>query len=239
MENTMASQIDQTRQKLLHELYEGIIPEDFNCPGTSEVMKNPVVHKVCGNSFEMEFVQKWLEKSQTCMLCRAHATMDDFVINRNLSAGIQGMTSILSKLNAEEEKMVIPKDQRGLGLQERVNRAGVRDEISETTSPTAPPSSSRSTPVTARQLCIELDMVAFQAPKGAASAENKRAAAETAHEKIRAKMKKEDVVKPFTEDEQRVIREVFIRNRSFMQGRSQNSNLMTILGGLKTIQSGH
>ena len=236
MENTMAVHIDQGQQKRLHELYEDIIPEDFSCPGTCEVMKNPVVHKLCGNSFEMEFVQEWLGKSQTCIVCRAHATMDDFVINRNLSDGIQGMTKILSKL--EEKKVATPTYQRDIGLHESVNRARTRDEVSEQAPPRIAPSSC-SAPVTAQQLCIELDMVAFKAPDGNASAENRRAAAATAHKKIKAKMRKEDVIESFSEDERRVIREAFIRNRSFMQGRGHNSNLVTILGGLKTIQEGH
>ena len=230
MADIMAIQADQARRQSC----ESIIPEDFNCPGTCEVMQNPVVHKECGNSFEMEFVQKWLEKSQTCMVCRAHATMDDFVVNRNLSAGIQSVTKILNTLDTAEKKEINSKDQKDPELQENVGHISIQEQ--------APPkntTSTYSTPVTARQLCIELDVVAFKAPAGNASAENKRTAAKTAYEKIRAKMRKENAIKPFTQDEQRVIREAFVRNRSFMQGKSHNSNLTTILGGLKTIQSGH
>jgi hypothetical protein len=52
-------------------------------------------------------------------------------------------------------------------------------------------------------------------------------------------MRKEEDIEAFTENEQRVIKEAINRNDEFMQGKSHNSQLTTILNGLKTIAQGH
>jgi hypothetical protein len=92
--------------------------------------------------------------------------------------------------------------------------------------------------VTATQLCAMLDFAVQGAPEGSVPAESKRAAARAAHEKISAQIRKE-ATEPFTENEQRILRDTLDRNESFLQGRKGNSRLMAILGGLKIIQQGH
>lgn len=92
--------------------------------------------------------------------------------------------------------------------------------------------------VTAKVLCAMLDLAIQGASEGSVPVESKRAVAETTHEKIKAQMRKE-ATEPFTENEQRILRDTVERNKSFLQGRTGNSRLMTILGGLKTIQQGH
>ena len=92
--------------------------------------------------------------------------------------------------------------------------------------------------VTAKVICTMLDLAIQGASEGNVAAESKRAAAGTTHDKIRAQMKKE-ATEPFTENEQRILRNTVERNKKFLRGKEANSRLMTILGGLKTIQEGH
>jgi hypothetical protein len=92
--------------------------------------------------------------------------------------------------------------------------------------------------VTAKVLCNMLDLAIQGASEGSVPAESKRAAAGAAHEKIRAQMRKE-ATEPFTENEQRILRDTVKRNEKFLIGKAGNSRLVTILGGLKTIQQGH
>ncbi len=91
--------------------------------------------------------------------------------------------------------------------------------------------------VTAKVICTMLDLAIHGASEGSVPEESKRAAAGTTLEKIRAQMGKE-ATEPFTENEQRILREAVERNKKFLQGRTGNSRLLTILGGLKTIQQG-
>ena len=94
-------------------------------------------------------------------------------------------------------------------------------------------------PLTAQQVHNELTLAAQGAPEGNVPVASKQAVARTALDKIRAKMRKEEDIEAFTENEQRVIKEAITRNARFMQGRSHNSQLTTILNGLHTIAQGH
>lgn len=94
-------------------------------------------------------------------------------------------------------------------------------------------------PLTAQQVYTELDLAVQGAPEGNVPVSSKQAVARTALDKIRSKMKKEENIQAFTENEQRIIREAIARNAGFMQGRDYNSQLTTILGGLDTIAQGH
>jgi hypothetical protein len=92
--------------------------------------------------------------------------------------------------------------------------------------------------VTAKVLCNMLDLAIRGASEGSVPAESKRTVAGTTYDKIRAQMRKE-ATEPFTENEQRILRETVVRNKSFLQGKKGNSRLLTILGGLQTIRQGH
>ncbi len=92
--------------------------------------------------------------------------------------------------------------------------------------------------VTAKVICTMLNLAIEGASEGSVPPESKRAAAGTTHDKIRAQMRKE-ATDPFTENEQRILRDTVERNKKFLRGKSENSRLLTILGGLKTIQQGH
>jgi len=94
-------------------------------------------------------------------------------------------------------------------------------------------------PLTAQEVHNELTLAAQGAPEGNVPVASKQAVARTALDKIRAKMRKEEDIEAFTENEQRVIKEAITRNARFMQGRSHNSQLTTILNGLHTIAQGH
>jgi len=94
-------------------------------------------------------------------------------------------------------------------------------------------------PLTAQAVHNELTLAAQGAPEGNVPVASKQAVARTALDKIRAKMHKEEDIQAFTENEQRIIREAITRNARFMKGKSHNSQLMTILGGLDTIAQGH
>jgi hypothetical protein len=94
-------------------------------------------------------------------------------------------------------------------------------------------------PLTAQEVHNELTLAAQGAPEGNVPVASKQAVARTALDKIRAKMKKEEDIEAFTENEQRIIKEAITRNAKFMEGRSHNSQLTTILGGLDTIAQGH
>jgi len=83
-----------------------------------------------------------------------------------------------------------------------------------------------------------LDLAIQGASEGSVPEESKRDAARTTLEKIKAQMRKE-ATEPFTENEQRILKETVDRNKNFLQGRIGNSRLIAILGGLKTIQQGH
>ena len=92
--------------------------------------------------------------------------------------------------------------------------------------------------VTAKMLCAMIDLAIEGASEGSVPAESKRVAAGTTHDKIQAQMRKE-ATEPFTENEQRILKETVDRNKSFLQGKEGRVQLFTILGGLKTIQQGH
>ncbi len=94
-------------------------------------------------------------------------------------------------------------------------------------------------PLTAQEVHNELLLEAQRAPVGNIPPSSKQAAAKNSLEKIRAKIRKEEDIEAFTENEQKIIREAITRNAKFMQGRSHNSQLTTILGGLETISQGH
>ena len=106
----------------LQQRYAEIIPDGFHCPASLEVMQNPVIHKGCGNSFEQAVIVDWLQRSQTCMTCRADATMADFVVNRNLADGIEGMSNVFNRLG-------ITEDQRDQNAQERNQAVQQRDQV--------------------------------------------------------------------------------------------------------------
>ena len=91
--------------------------------------------------------------------------------------------------------------------------------------------------VSVEQLCALLDLAAQEAPGGEDLPRVKRMAAGTARAKIEAQ-KKGAAAEPFTENEQRVLRETMRRNCAFLQNRQGSSRLIAIQGGLKTIQKG-
>ena len=133
-----------------------------------------------------------------------------------------------SDYSSEEEEDWLDLDPLDSGLHEPLALHSVhgREEI-------------RIAPVTAQQVHNELTLAAQGAPEGNVPVASKQAVARTALDKIRAKMRKEEDIQAFTADEQRIIKEAINRNARFMQGRSHNSQLTTILGGLETISKGH
>lgn len=133
-----------------------------------------------------------------------------------------------SDYSSEEEEDWLDLDPLDSGLHEPLALHSVheREEI-------------RIETVTAQQVHNELTLAAQGAPEGNVPVASKQAVARTALDKIRAKMRKEEDIQAFTADEQRIIKEAITRNARFMQGRSHNSQLTTILGGLETISKGH
>ncbi|QVL54904.1 MAG: hypothetical protein KFB95_06175 [Simkaniaceae bacterium] len=135
-----------------------------------------------------------------------------------------------SDYSSEEEEDWIDLDTLDSGLHEPLALHSVheREEI-------------RIETVTAQQVHNELTLAAQGAPEGNVPVASKQAVARTALDKIRAKMRKEEDIQAFTADEQRIIKEAITRNAQWLSlpGRSHNSQLTTILGGLETIYQGH
>ena len=115
----------------LQQQYQDLIPDGFNCIVTAQMMQNPVVHKSCGNSFDLPMVQQWLQQSQTCMTCRRPATMADFVVNRNLSDSIQEMPNILNRLHLSDQRANNQTARADLAENQRDHARGERDEARE------------------------------------------------------------------------------------------------------------
>uniref|UniRef100_A0A7S3KXJ4 U-box domain-containing protein n=1 Tax=Amphora coffeiformis TaxID=265554 RepID=A0A7S3KXJ4_9STRA len=68
---------------------EDDIPEEFICPITNEIMRNPLM-SVHGFSFEREAIFEWLQSHSTCPLSRRELTVSKLVSNCALQERIRG-----------------------------------------------------------------------------------------------------------------------------------------------------
>ena len=73
-------------------LAEGEVPESFNCPITTSLMRDPVV---CadGHSYELKAMQKWLLKKQTSPVTGKPLVSTNLSLNQNLKKLIHDFTS--------------------------------------------------------------------------------------------------------------------------------------------------
>jgi ligand-binding SRPBCC domain-containing protein len=65
-----------------------LAPEDFICPLTLEVMKEPVMTRL-GHNFELSALLQWLERHDECPLTRNPLTLKDIIVNRALQERIE------------------------------------------------------------------------------------------------------------------------------------------------------
>lgn len=66
---------------------------DIICPITLEVMKEPVLSRKCGHSFEEEAINSWVSSRDYCPKCHAHLEKTDLVKNISLRNTIDYMRS--------------------------------------------------------------------------------------------------------------------------------------------------
>jgi len=64
---------------------------DIVCPITLELMKDPVVSKKCGHSFEETAITSWLDSRNYCPKCHVRLQRSDLVRNYSLKNTIQYM----------------------------------------------------------------------------------------------------------------------------------------------------
>ena len=76
---------------------------DLVCPITLELMKEPVISKKCGHSFEGEAINAWLGARDYCPKCHAHISRADIVPNYSLRNAIEYMRK-QEKTKGEQEK---------------------------------------------------------------------------------------------------------------------------------------
>src|ERR1700736_5690918 len=63
-------------------------PSAYICPITSEIMKEPVLNKISGHTYEKDSITTWLEKNNTDPITREKSTIQDLVPNRALKEAI-------------------------------------------------------------------------------------------------------------------------------------------------------
>jgi len=68
---------------------EDNVPEEFICPITNEIMKNPLM-SIHGFSFERDAIFEWLQTHSTCPLSRRELTVSKLVTNCALRERIRG-----------------------------------------------------------------------------------------------------------------------------------------------------
>lgn len=70
-----------------------IIPEDFVCPLTLELMDEPVMTR-WGHSFERYAIMKWMEYHDHCPMTRNPISLQDVIVNRALKARIHAWKNV-------------------------------------------------------------------------------------------------------------------------------------------------
>lgn len=71
------------------------IPNDFYCPISLQLMKNPYVSKY-GHSFEYDEIKKWIEQQKKCPITRKSLTLDEIFPNTSLRNSIDDIQSKIS-----------------------------------------------------------------------------------------------------------------------------------------------
>ena len=67
---------------------DAAIPNEFRCPLTLEIMKDPVMTRL-GHSFERNELFLWLQKNQVCPLTRNPLKLSDIITNKALAGKIR------------------------------------------------------------------------------------------------------------------------------------------------------
>ncbi|CAB9496972.1 Putative E3 ubiquitin-protein ligase LIN [Seminavis robusta] len=76
------------------------IPEEYVCPITMSVMKNPMRHNETGHCFEREAVMNWIYQGNTkCPLTRKSLHPDDMALDTELQAKIEAWKMENSELS--------------------------------------------------------------------------------------------------------------------------------------------
>ena len=57
-----------------------VVPDDFYCPITGELMNNPVSEK-SGHSYERDSIMEWLSRNQTSPITRLPLTSNSFKVS--------------------------------------------------------------------------------------------------------------------------------------------------------------
>src|SRR3569832_533287 len=63
-------------------------PEEFNCPLTQDIMKQPKMTRT-GHSFERDAILEWIRLHSTCPLTRKPLALHDLIPNRALEVKVQ------------------------------------------------------------------------------------------------------------------------------------------------------
>jgi hypothetical protein len=64
------------------------MPEEFICPLTLDIMKEPIMTR-WGHNYEREALMKWMERHDDCPLTRNALTLQDIIVNRALKQKIE------------------------------------------------------------------------------------------------------------------------------------------------------
>lgn len=88
-----------------------VVPEDFICPLTLEVMKEPVMTR-WGHSFERDAIIRWMEYHDQCPMTRNPLSLQDVIVHRALKARIQAWrrSSLAASSSRTERDRAINND---------------------------------------------------------------------------------------------------------------------------------
>ena len=80
------------------------IPEEFKCPISMDLMKDPVLSP-CSHSFEKTSILNWINTHTVCPLCRENLNFDQLVLNLALKNTIEKFISDRDEVQKLNEKI--------------------------------------------------------------------------------------------------------------------------------------
>ncbi len=87
------------------------VPDDFYCPITGELMKNPVSDKE-GNTYENRAILRWLSTNNTSPLTRSPLSQTDLVVNHSMRKSIESIKNKLSEDQLKIRSKVIKEEMK-------------------------------------------------------------------------------------------------------------------------------
>lgn len=116
------------------ELEDETVPQEFLCPLTMDVMKDPVVTKY-GQSYEREAILEWLVGSKTDPMTRQPLRLRDIITNHNLKLQIRNWQPSLVFQGSNDELSTLAY----LDLSDLTERMDDPATVYEWVRPTPPP----------------------------------------------------------------------------------------------------